>query len=298
MGTPHPLDTDPLALRRRPSPVEPIHDVPQVFDFPRDIQPILDRHCAACHNPDRREGLVDLTGDKTERYTISYWTMQTRGLVSDGRNQPYGNRPPHSYGSAASRLMGLVDGSHYDTKLSDHEVKMIRLWIETSATYPGTYAALGCGYHPVYLPRAAVVQRCGGCHGRGTAEQPGRRDGLHFAGGWGDQLEPLMNLSRPEKSYLLQAPLAKQAGGLELCKEAVFADTEDPLYQQILAAIRDAHERLMRGKRFDMPGFRPNEHYIREMQRFGFLPKDLKPDDPVDVYAVDRAYWDSFHYRP
>jgi hypothetical protein len=47
-----------------------------------------------------------------------------------------------------------------------------------------------------------------------------------------------------------------------------------------------------------MPGFRPNQHYLREMQRFGFLPKDLKPGDPVDHYAVDRAYWDSFLYQP
>jgi len=300
MGTPHPINTDLLALRRRPSPVEPIDDVPQVFDFPRDIQPILDRHCVACHNPDRREGQVDFSGDKTAMYTISYWTMQTRSLVSDGRNQPYGNRPPRSYGSAASRLMTLVDGSHYDAKLSDHEVKTIRLWIETSATYPGTYAALGCGQYPVNLRSCAagIAERCGGCHVRQPSEE--RRTGvaLQFPGGWGDRPEPLMNLSRPEKSYLLRAPLAKQSGGLALCKEVVFADTEDPLYQQMLAAIRDARERLIRGKRFDMPGFRPNEHYIREMQRFGFLPKDLKPDDPIDVYAVDRAYWDSFHYRP
>lgn len=299
MGSPHPINTDLAALRRRPSPVEPISDVPQVFDFPRDVQPILDRHCVECHNPDRRDGKVDLTGDTTARYTISYWTMQTRGLVSDGRNQPYGNRPPHSYGSATSRLMTLVDGSHYDARLSDHEQKMIRLWIETSATYPGTYASLGCGFYPVTsLPYAGISQRCGECHVREGADGQGRRMALSFPGGWGDQIEPLMNLSRPEKSYLLRAPLAQEAGGLALCKETVFADTDDPLYRQMLAAIRDAHDRLNEGKRFDMPGFRPNEHYIREMQRFGFLPEDLGPDEPIDVYAVDRAYWDSFHYRP
>ncbi len=66
----------------------------------------------------------------------------------------------------------------------------------------------------------------------------------------------------------------------------------------MLGAIRNAHDRLEQGKRFDMPGFRPNEHYIREMQRFGFIPKDLAPDAPVDPYPVDRAYWDSFYHRP
>jgi hypothetical protein len=33
------------------------------------------------------------------------------------------------------------------------------------------------------------------------------------------------------------------------------------------------------------------------MQRFGFLPKNLAPDAPIDIYATDRAYWDSFNYR-
>ena len=28
-------------------------DVPDVFDFPRDIQPILDRHCVECHRTDQ-----------------------------------------------------------------------------------------------------------------------------------------------------------------------------------------------------------------------------------------------------
>lgn len=53
-----------------------------------------------------------------------------------------------------------------------------------------------------------------------------------------------------------------------------------------------------RCQRFDMPGFRPNKHYIREMKRFGILPQDLGPTDPIDVHAVDKAYWDSFYFEP
>ena len=289
---------DLLALRRKPSKVQPITDVPSVLDFTRDIQPILDKHCVGCHSPDKREGKVDLTGDKTAMYTISYWTMQTRGLVVDGRNQPFGNRAPYSYGSATSRLLKLIDGSHYDAKLSDLERKTVRLWIETSACYPGTYASLGCGSYHVGLPYGPMMQRCGRCHSQEVKDRHGKRRVLAVDGAWGRSLEPLANLSRPEKSYALLAPLAKQAGGLQLCKEPVFKDTKDPVYQQMLAAIRDGHNRLLAGKRFDMPGFRPNQHYLREMQRFGFLPKDLGPGDPVDCYATDRAYWDSFYWQP
>ena len=69
-------------------------------------------------------------------------------------------------------------------------------------------------------------------------------------------------------------------------------------YQEILTAIADAAEQLQERKRFDMPGFCPNEHYVREMRRFGFLSKDLGTDDPIDVYATDRAYWESFWHVP
>ena len=62
--------------------------MPDVFDFTRDIQPLLDRHCVACHSADRRDGGVDLSGDLTPLYSTSYWTMFTEALVFDGRNGP------------------------------------------------------------------------------------------------------------------------------------------------------------------------------------------------------------------
>ena len=219
-------------------------------------------------------------------------------LVTDGRNRIDSNNAPRTIGSSSSRLMTLIDGSHYDAKVTDHQKKVIQLWIDTSATYPGTYASLGCGDYPVRLPYGAMVNQCGGCHIREIKDKQGKpRKVLNFPGS-GNKLETLSNLDYPEKSYALLAPLAKEAGGLGLCKEAVFADKENPLYKAMLAAITDAHDRLQEGKRFDMPGFRPNEHYIREMQRFGILPADLKPTDPIDIYATDHAYWSSFDHRP
>ncbi len=47
-----------------------------------------------------------------------------------------------------------------------------------------------------------------------------------------------------------------------------------------------------------MPGFRPNEHYVREMKKYGVLPADLGPNAPIDPYATDRAYWRSLWHKP
>ena len=109
---------------------------------------------------------------------------------------------------------------------------------------------------------------------------------------------------------ILKAPLAKEAGGYEWCKTKsgdgqpdqparVFRDTQDPDYQAILRAIQAAKAQLEKIKRFDMPGFRPNEHYVREMKRYGVLPAafDLAKD-PINVYEVDQAYWRSLWHQP
>ncbi len=309
------------ATLRQPSRVEPIADVPDVLDFPRDVQPILDRHCVACHKVEQRDGDVDLTGDRTPLYTTSYWTMFTQGLVSDGRNG-HGDSAPRSVGSSASRLMTFLDGGHHEARLSAGELATVRLWIESGAVYPGTYGALGSGMTPVKYPAEVMRRRCAPCHTASEASyrnvkpnafyyqfgsllppQPLLDDMediilirhlAYFQLGESPLYQAMCNLDRPEKSLLLLAPLSREAGGLQLCGTAVFEDRRDADYREILAAVNDAKSRLAEVKRFDMPGFRPNRFYIREMQNFGALPSDLPADAPVDVYETDRLYWDAF----
>ena len=78
----------------------------------------------------------------------------------------------------------------------------------------------------------------------------------------------------------------------------VFADASDPDYRTILTHLEAAKAHLDKIKRFDMRGFKPNEHYVREMKRYGVLPKTVGPGDPIDVYATDRAYYESFWHKP
>ena len=289
--TPPMTDTSALmATRRPPSRVEPFPDVPGVFDMPRDIQPILDKYCVKCHNYEKFAGGHSLTGDRGPMYGHSYVTLLNKRQFVDGRNG-LGNSAPRTVGSSASPLMKRISGGHHDVTVTPHEKKMIRLWIETGATYPGTYACLASGMVGAGHNQAVFNKRCGACHKGGKLRT---------------HKELLYNLTRPEKSLLVLAPLAKKAGGLELCKAKkgvnasapVFANTKDGDYQKLLADVRRSQAALDKMKRFDMPGFRPNVHYVREMKRYGILPPDHEPTDPIDVYAVDQEYWRSLWYKP
>jgi hypothetical protein len=65
----------------------------------------------------------------------------------------------------------------------------------------------------------------------------------------------------------------------------------------LLADIWKYKKQLDKAKRFDMPGFRPRDSYVREMIKYEILPQDFDSDnDPIDVYVTDRAYWKSLWY--
>jgi len=306
-----------MATARPPSRIEPVPGVPDVFDYPRDIQPIWDKHCVTCHSAENPLGRVVLTGDFNEWFTQSYYALFAYSQISDmyGRylTEFRGHRP-YGFGTGASPLIETIDGSHYDVKLTRREYDTVRLWVEASAYFAGTYAVYNHSENAVAgaLANNARVEigkpldglvhnRCLWCHD--SAASMGRRVRK------GKMNEPkhcwnLYNLSSPEKSMILLAPLAKEAGGYGWCKDGygqpvVFRDTSDPDYQRILAAIRAAKARQEKAGRYDMPGTRPSEHYVRWMKRFGVLPDSFDPaKDALDPYETDRAYWRSLWHRP
>jgi hypothetical protein len=195
---------------------------------------------------------------------------------------------------------------------------MIMQWLDASAPHAGTYAALGCGFvggsksHMPYNPtggravngpaRQVVGKRCRTCHvtpgtiGDNAPILFHKKDDPRNRRGWRFSRHIIFNLTRPEKSFYLMAPLAKEAGGLGLCTnaqgKAVFASKDDPDYKKLLALVVDAKSILDSDPRFDMPNFCPNPEYLREMKRYGILPSDTDPAKCcIDPYDTDRRYW-------
>ena len=219
-------------------------------------------------------------------------------------------------GGRLCKLLNYVDGSHYDVKLTEQERLTLSTWIDCSANYPGTYASVtyqgtvGSGMVipfakkagkdgnlaiPKWLLDVAAGKRCAECHATG-------RKGGFPAGYYADLVHKQMNLTEPTRSPLLLAPLAKAAGGWGTCtaKNATpgtgtFADASDPDYQRLLAGIREEQAKLDEITRFDMPDFKVNPFYVREMKKYGILPLEADPQKtPFDPYAIDAAYFRSF----
>ncbi|MGD0536951.1 MAG: hypothetical protein ABSC03_04815 [Verrucomicrobiota bacterium] len=325
-----------LAVRRPPSPIAPIAGVPEVLDFPRDIQPILDALCVDCHGYEKtpaggpRAGRLILAGDAGPLFSHSYYMMTIAGLFSDGRNIPRSNYAPRTLGSSASRILKMLDGTHYNVRATPEQKRTLRLWIETGAAFPGTYAALGTGMignydenqeintdteWPTTKAGAAVLaRRCAACHTEPARLLPTSLADERGVSFWQPELNDprlntsrhiVFNLSRPEKSLMVLAPLAPAAGGWGLCRDpkshqpaSVFADAQDPDYQVLLAMCAAGRDHLARIKRFDMPDFRPRADWVRELKRYGILPAEFHPGDAVDVYATEQRYWKSLWYQP
>jgi hypothetical protein len=140
-----------MAMRRGVSRIEPIPGIPQIIDFHRHIQPILERHCVACHGPSRADGDLSLAAEPgypshgRGRVLSSYVALVgCFQEVADGRNA-HGNHPPRTIGSSASKLMTRIDGSHYDVTVSPQEATIIRLWLDSGAVANGTYAIMDGG---------------------------------------------------------------------------------------------------------------------------------------------------------
>jgi mono/diheme cytochrome c family protein len=323
------------ALRRGPDAPRSVEGVPEVFDYPRDIQPILDKHCVKCHNPDNRKGRMLLTGDRGPLYSHSYWSLIAYRQVSVGRNRARSNYAPYQIGDPVSPLMDKLDGRHHGGKLAPAEIKRIRYWIHSGAAWIGTYAALDGGMvggdhsghrldridtkwksHKGYTQ--VLEKRCSKCHTGDKSIPTAISDNKGMNPErvrLGSEKIPFLqhivfNLTRPEKSLVCLAPLASDAGGIDMVRRdkdgkptgevvEIFESTDDPDYQKILAFVRDGKERLEQIKWWRMDGYRPPLPYLREMVRYGVLPSDFDLEsDPIDFYAVDRKYWRSLWHKP
>jgi len=136
----------PLALRREPSKIQPDVDGSNPFNFPRLVQPVLDRHCVECH---RREKALDLSGLVEGKYGWSrsyanlaknygFYFHVSNGSINSGVHG--GSRTTAGrFGARASRLLDFLNDSHYGVELSEEEFHRVVLWLDCNSEFYGAY---------------------------------------------------------------------------------------------------------------------------------------------------------------
>jgi len=155
----------PIPLRPRPRPpVIPEKTTRSVvadnpFNYVRLVQPVLDRHCVACH---REEKALDLTGEIQYRpcpgdkhkqccYTRSYNNLaeeygfcfhahsDTTIANVDMVQRAGGRTIAGKFGARAAKLLDYLDERHYGVKLPDEDFHRIVLWLDCNSEFLGAY---------------------------------------------------------------------------------------------------------------------------------------------------------------
>ncbi|MBT3200776.1 MAG: hypothetical protein HN350_12760 [Phycisphaerales bacterium] len=254
------------------------------FSYQEVVQGVFDRNCIKCHNEKDQPGNVDLTGDMTDFFNVSYDILARTGTQSErnwGRHgSPSGAKydkvrgmspytewiwtingaganvleiKPMRWGSPASKLADIIRTGHPDKKgkkrvnvpLADQ--KRVYLWIDLNVPYYGTSSS----NHKARLGSRRMMPQ---------------------------QLEPVLKdvvtrrclschkkgvprkfytrVMKPQNNNFLLAPLAKSAGGTQKCGKPIFESTDDADYQKIIKTFEPIHKLLRARPRADMKNFK------------------------------------------
>jgi cytochrome c553 len=148
----------PLAMQRPPSPLMPDVDGTHPFSYPRLVQPILDKHCVACHRehadqaPPLDSSLVTHPGGGHMNRPTTYYQSYV-SLAPEFGFYDYGGRgwmdpkwyrtTPGQFGARASRLYQMLNEGHHDVQLSPEELHRIVVWLDSCSLFYGVYEAEG-----------------------------------------------------------------------------------------------------------------------------------------------------------
>lgn len=138
-----PLNHKVLAARRAPSRLTLGPEGSWPLRFDRLIQPVLDRHCSACHNPEGPENKarrVDLTGPKAYEALVNYGTPSLRDHVLQRYRQ--GLSLEGACAAQQSKLLELLtDGEgHHNVELSALDLERLIVWMDTYAQRLGAFS--------------------------------------------------------------------------------------------------------------------------------------------------------------
>ncbi|MCC6863102.1 MAG: SUMF1/EgtB/PvdO family nonheme iron enzyme [Bryobacterales bacterium] len=154
-----PLTRANLASRRPPSAIKPWYGPPRPFAFRTEVQPVLDRYCAGCHN-----GRV--TPDFTANPKSVFFTDDTSYIALQsyvhryGPENDYHLQRPMEYHTSTSPLFQILDRGHHGVKLDSEAYDRLVTWADLNTPWRGSWGVNGVpGQVPRFRDKDQVARR-------------------------------------------------------------------------------------------------------------------------------------------
>jgi formylglycine-generating enzyme required for sulfatase activity len=153
-----PASRSSLAFATPPAKLTPWQPKTAGFDFAREVQPVLDRHCAGCHDgataqPDLRGGtmITDWSskmagnggghgGKFSTAYANLYPYTRANGIEGD-----YHLLAPMEFHFSSSELGQMLRKGHHGVKLSRGALDRLVTWVDLNRPYHGSWSSVQWG---------------------------------------------------------------------------------------------------------------------------------------------------------
>jgi hydrazine synthase alpha subunit-like protein len=253
------------------------------FSYQEVVQGVFDRNCIECHNERDQPNNVDLTGDMTDFFNVSYDILCRTGTQSENNWINHGSPSgpeyddvrgmspyaewiwtingaghntleiaPRRWGSPASLVAEIIRTGHPDkdgkprVNVPEEDRRRVFLWLDLNVPYYGTSSS----NHKARLGSRRMMPLDLDSTLNEVAAR--RCNSCHKDG---VPRKFYTRVMKPEHNDFLLAPLAESAGGTQKCGQPVFQSTDDPDYQKILKTFGPIHELLKQRPRADMAEF-------------------------------------------
>lgn len=138
------------AQRQGLAEITPWYGPPRGFSFAREVQPVLDRYCAGCHDGKPcadGQRLANLSRQKAtdERsFSPAYLELQ-RYVRRPGAESDFHLLKAAEYHASTSELVQLLEKGHHNVRLDAEAWDRLVTWIDLNVPYHGTWQeAQGC----------------------------------------------------------------------------------------------------------------------------------------------------------
>jgi hypothetical protein len=130
----------PLAAARSASRLSPDPSGSWPLRYDQLVQPVLEKHCVACHSPNNTDAIAasfDLTPARSYDTLMSFADGDLHKLAFEKDQSVVGDGAARN-----SKLLDLLTRaeSHHDVRLSDEDVRRFVVWMDTYAQRQGSYS--------------------------------------------------------------------------------------------------------------------------------------------------------------